>query len=121
MTTFAEARTEVTAAMAGIGNGATSRPGGKGPPYVLFSGDGGDPGDVARGAFAYTWRIVLCAGGWEADQTAGVLDSMKQAAVTALRGLAGWQVGELGRDGIRTFSGSELLTAELRGVRMIDI
>lgn len=119
--TFAAARAELTTAMAGIGNGATSRPGSIAPPYVLIAGDGAASDHIVRGAAMSTWRVVLCAGGWEADTTAGVLDAMKDEAIAALRELDGWQVGELGRDGIRTFAGSELLTAELRGVRMIDL
>ena len=107
--------------MAGVGNGATSAPGRISPPYVLVSGDGVEANHIVMGKAASTWRMVLCAGGWEADGTAAILDDMKQEALTALRALANWQVGELGRDGIRTFAGSELLTAELRGVRMIDI
>ena len=120
MTTLADARAELIAGMASVGGGATSTPGLMAPPYVLVAGDGVAMDHVTIGKFKSTWRIVLIAGGWDTDGTAVELDTMKQAAIAALRGLAGWQMQPLGRDGIRTFAGAELLTAELRGVRMID-
>jgi hypothetical protein len=121
MTTLADARAELVAGMASVGGGATSTPGLMAPPYVLIAGDGADVTHVTLGKFPSTWRIVLIAGGWDGDGTSAALDTMKQAAVAALRGLAKWQMQPLGRDGIRTFAGAELLTAELRGVRMIDV
>ena len=121
MTTLAGARGELITAMAGVGKGATSQPGKMAPPYVLIAGDGADVSHVTIGKYPSTWRVVLIAGGWDAEGSAAALDIMKQAAIAALQGLAGWKVQPLGRDGIRTFAGSELLTAELRGVRMIDV
>lgn len=121
MATFTSARAELITAMAGVGKGATSQPGKMAPPYVLIAGDGADVTHVVRGAYPSTWRMVLIAGGWDAEGSATALDTMKQAAIAALHALVGWQMQPLGRDGIRTFAGSELLTAELRGVRMIDV
>lgn len=107
--------------MAGVGNGATSAVGKKAVPYVLLAGGESDTSQVARGAVLVTWRCILVAGGWEADGSADALDVMKQAAMEALRDLAGWRVESLGSDGIRTLGVADQLTAELRGVRSVDI
>ena len=121
MTTFAQARAELATALASVGNGATSAVGKKAVPYVLLAGGGAEPSQVVRGAVDSTWRIILVAGAWEADTSAAALDTMKQAAMTALRGLANWQVEALGTDTIRTLNVSDQLTAELRGIRQVDI
>lgn len=120
MTTFAGARAELIAAMAGVGHGATSAVGRINPPCIYVAGDGAAIDHVTIGKHASTWRLVLVAGKFDADASAGELDTLKQGAIAALRALDGWRLEPLGRDGIRTFGGAELLTAELRGVRMID-
>jgi hypothetical protein len=121
MTTFADARGELVTALAGIEHGATSDPGRIVPPAFYIAGDGADVTHVVMGKFPSTWRIVLVADGWDSATGASTLDSMKQAALAALRSLTGWQLQPLGRDGVRVFSDKQYLTAELRGVRMIDV
>lgn len=121
MTTFATARAELATALASVGNGATSAVGKKAVPYVLLAGGGAEPSQVVRGAVDASFRIILVAGKWEADTSADELDTMKQAAMTALRTLNGWRVESLGSDGIRTLNVTDQLTAELRCVRLVDI
>ena len=121
MTTFATARGELVTAFASVGTGATSAVGRLNPPCVYIAGDGADTTHVLRGAVESTWRAVLVAGAPDNAASAGQLDTLKQAAIVALRNLVGWQVTSLGRDGVRTFGGNDYLSAELRGVRMIDL
>jgi hypothetical protein len=120
MTTFSQARAELVTAFAGVGNGATSDPGRIAPPCLYIGGDGAAVTHIVAGKFPATWRIVLVAGKWDAAQSAADLDALKQEALPILRALDGWRLESLGRDGVRTYSGGEMLTAELRGIRMID-
>lgn len=121
MTTFNDARGELEAALASVGNGATSSIGGVVPPFVFIACDGADFDTIVMGKCPVSWRIILAAGGWELDTTADVLDTMRQAAIPLLRALSGWQLVSLGRDAQRLFGDQQLLGAELRAVRMIDL
>ena len=122
MTTRAQARAELTAAIEAAGVDAFPDPGGHDPPYVYVRSDGvPDVTHTLRGAVQAEFTAVCVAGAWDADGTAAMLDAAVQATLTALRDLAGWRLGSVGRDGIRRVGGSDLLTADVIASRAIDI
>ena len=121
MTTLAGARAELVAAIDAAGMKATDVAGAKPVPYVLVAGAGIDPSRVMVGKVAATFRAICVAGAWDQAAAVGSLDELKLGVLSVLRGLAGWQLGEVGRDGIRSFSGSDLLTADVSATRLIDL
>ena len=120
MTTLAQARAELIAAYTAASIRATSTPGGE-PPYVLVAGGGIDAEHIIRGQTEATFRSVLVAGGFEDTKSAAELDALKLGALGVLRALAGWRLGTIGGDGIRSFSGGDYLSAEASASRMIDV
>ena len=121
MTTLAEARAELVAALEAADIAATDTPGARDVPYVLVSGDGIDAAHIVRGQAVATFRALCIAGAWDGHAVVDELDSLKLATLTVVRELEAWRFGSVGRDGIRTFGGSELLTADVSASRMIDI
>jgi hypothetical protein len=120
MTTLAQARAEVITALTTAGVRATSTPGND-PPYVLVQGAGIDMGHITRSEALSDWRLMCVAGASDSTQSAASLDTLKLAVIQTLRALAGWRLGNVGRDGIRTYGGGEYLTAECSASRMIDL
>lgn len=123
--TIAEARAALIAALRDDAPAAwpvTDTPGTIAAPYLAVLGGGADLGGrIVTGRIAATFRVAMIAGA--ADQSAAVaeLDAMKQAVMSALRALAGWQLGELRPDGIRTFAGADFLTADLEAVTLVTL
>lgn len=120
MTTLAGARAELLAAYATASIRAGSASLGE-TPYVLVAGGGIDAAHVMRGQALATFRSILVAGAWDDAASATTLDALKLATLDVLIGLAGWQVGSLGSDGLRSFAGGDYLSAEWSASRMIDI
>ena len=121
MTSLAEARSEFVAAIATAGVEAKTSPGGD-PPYVYVRADGvPDVSHVVRGTVLGTWAAVCVGGGWTDEGAALELDTLKMAVLTALRSLDGWKLGDIGRDGIRSHQGAELLTADVTANRYVDL
>ena len=120
---MAGARAELIAAIVAAGVDAFADPGAHDPPYVYVRAEGvPDVSHVVRGTVEAEWTAVCVAGAWDHDGTAAMLDASKQAVLTALRGLAGWRLGTVGRDGIRSVAdGALLLTADVSASRAIDI
>ena len=121
MTTLVQARAELVAAIDAAGIKATDVAGGKAVPYVLVAGAGIDLSRVISGRVEATFRAICVAGGWDEGTAIEALDAMKLGVLSVLAGLAGWRLGEVGRDGIRSFSGSDLLTADVSASRLIDL
>ncbi len=120
MTTFAAARDELLTALTVAGVRAVADPGGD-PPYVLVQFDGGNPGHLLRGAVQADYRLTLVGGGWEQRGSAAELDAMRQTILETLRGLDGWQVGDIGRDGGRDWAGGTYLSADIGASRQVDL
>lgn len=122
MTTLAEARAELVAALATAGLSAYADAGEYDPPFVYVRGDGiPDPSHVVRGTVESQWVATCVAGGWDQQGTAADLDATKLGVLTALRSLAGWRLGPVSRDGIRRVGGADLLTADVSAFRHVDI
>lgn len=121
MTTLAGARAELIAALEADGIRATDTPGGRDLPYVLVAGDGIELTHLVRGQGTATFRATCIAGAWDDSAAALALDELKLDVLGVLRALPGWRVNSVGRDGIRTYAGAELLTADCSASRMIDL
>jgi hypothetical protein len=121
MTTLAEARDELIAALVAADVRATDNPGGIDPPYVAVLGNGIDLGHIVRNEAEASFRSVCIAGA--ADNTGAVdqLDALKLATIAVLRSLAGWRLGEVRADGLRSYQGSEYLTADVTASRFVTI
>jgi hypothetical protein len=120
MTTMAEARAEFAAALTSLD--VHDAPGDFDPPYVFIRGDGiADPGHVVRGTVLASFSAVCVAGAWDDGASAAMLDTLKLTVLTALRGLAGWQLGPVSRDTVRRLGASDYLTADVSANRHVDI
>lgn len=121
MTTLAGARAELIAALEAASLSATETPGSKPPPYVAVLGGGVDFGHIVRGSVLSTWRLACVAGLADAKASVAQLDALKLSAIGMLLTLAGWQLGEVRPDGIRSYAGSDYLTADVTASRYIDL
>jgi hypothetical protein len=121
MTTMAEARAELTAALEAEDIAVSRTPGGKVPPCALIYGDGFDFAHLLRGEVRARFRITLLAGAWAQDVATELLDPMKLGAVTAVRGLAEWQLDEGRRDAVASIAGGQYLAADVVASRMVTI
>lgn len=120
MTTFGEARTELLTALTVAGCNAVADPGAD-APYVLVQFDGGNAAHLLRGAVQADYRLTLVGGGWDQRGSAAELDALRQTVIATLRDLAGWQVGDIGRDGGRDWAGGTYLCADVGASRQIDL
>ena len=109
MATLAERRAELVAA---VPSGTTVL-GKRQPPYVAVIGEGVDSEHVIRGEVEASFRLAMIAGGWDEEAAVKQLDTMKHAVLTAVRGLTGYRIGALGRDGRRSIAGADYLAADL--------
>lgn len=121
MTTLHEARDELIDALRTANLRATDTPGGMDPPYVAVLGDGIDLSHIIRGQTPARFRAACIAGKADASGSVADLDALKLDVLVVLRALPGWALGEVRGDGIRTYGGSDLLTADVTASRMIDI
>jgi hypothetical protein len=121
MTSLGDARAELVTAVLAAGISATTVPGGvQSTPYVAVLGDGLDLAHVVRGQAFASFRLACIAGSASAEASVVELDALKLAVLDLVRGLAGWRMGEVRADGIRTYGGGEYLTADVTAGRMID-
>jgi hypothetical protein len=116
-----DARAELISALEDAGLAATDAPGAKPIPYVLVAGDGIDTTRIVAGKAAATFRCVCIAGAWDESQAVELLDGLKLDVLSIIRGLPGYQVGPVGRDGIRSFQGADVLTADVATTVLIDV
>jgi hypothetical protein len=120
MTTLAQARAELITALTTASVRATSTPSND-PPYVLVQGNGVDMAHITRSEALADFRIMCIAGASDSSKSAESLDALKLVVIQTVRALAGWRLGNVGRDGIRTYGGGEYLTADCSASRMIDL
>lgn len=121
MTTLAGARAALIAAVDAVDLAATETPGTRVPPYVAVLGDGLALDRIVTGRVVGRFRLALVAGAADQSGAAAELDSMKLTILVALRALAGWQLGEVRPDGIRTYGGAEYLTCDVTASTLIDL
>jgi hypothetical protein len=117
-----EAREALGAALEDGGLDVAYAVGARQAPVALVFGDGmADLEHIARGAITARFRVTLLAG--KADQTAAAdaLDTMKIAALTAIRSLPGWRLDEVRRDATATLTGGPYLAADVVASTPIDL
>lgn len=120
-TTLAGARAELIAAVEAASIAATDTPGDRQPPYVAVLGNGIDLERVLAGKALASFRLACVAGKADASASVLSLDTLKLDIVSMLRGLAGWQLGEVRPDGVRIFAGGTYLSADVIAARLIDL
>jgi len=115
--TLAERRAELVAV---VPSGTTVL-GKRQPPYVAVIGDGIAFDQVVRGEVEASFRLAMIAGGWDEEAAVKQLDTMKHSVMTAVRALAGYTIGPLGRDGRRSIAGADYLAADLTVTATVTI
>jgi hypothetical protein len=113
MTALAELRADLADAIDDAGVRVSTRPGAEAVPYALIYGQAIAARPGPGGTRLATFRVVLVAG--KADQAAmtAELGDLAVRVLTALWALAGWAVGDVGPDTIRTLGGADHLTADV--------
>jgi hypothetical protein len=96
-------------------------PGRIAPPVGYIYGDGIDPRGIGRGQVAASFRVTLVVGRADAPAASAALGALTILALTALRNINGWQVGEVRPDAIRSIAGADYLTADVTASAMIDV
>lgn len=121
MTTIAGARTALSAAIVAAGGVVADNPGGTAPPcYYIFGGGASDFRRAAAGKAEFTFRVVCHPPSSNEMVASSELAGMIQTLITALKSLAGWQLGEVSADVIRRVGGSDFLSADVTASTLID-
>lgn len=123
MTTIAEARAELIAALNAGGARASDTPNGD-PPYVYVAGDGtSDATRVITGQLEASFRLTMVGGAIDEAAAARELDGLKDTVLGVVRGLDGWRfTSGVGRDGGRIdLDGRLQLQADAFASRLVDI
>ena len=118
MTTLADARAELVAALAadGIPVGVPSL-----PSVRVFLG-GATTDHLVRGQIPATFRLVVIGGAYGTSDTSSVaLATMAGDVLATLRDLDGWAVGDLSPERLSRHAGGDVLVAELSATRMTDL
>ncbi len=118
---MAQARTELKTALVAAAVPIGRVPGAANPPYGVIFGDGMDLEHIGRGQVQATFRVVLIAGKFDLAAATTALDALKLKALTAIRGLAGWRLGEVRRDTVVRIAGGDYLAADVTASRFVDI
>lgn len=120
-TTLATARSALSAAIVSAGGKVSTNPGDTAPPcYYIFGGGASDFRRVAAGKVPFTFRIVCHPPSQNEMVASEQLASMVLALISAIRSLAGWQLGEVSADVIRRVGGSDFLSADVTASTLID-
>jgi hypothetical protein len=123
MSTLPEARGVLEAALTTAGIRVTRDPlglPGVAPAALLF-GDGIDTGHIGRGQVVASFRIMLVSGAWDGASASDILAGLVSTALTALRAMDGWPVGEVGADAVVAVGSNRLLACDLRTATVIDV
>jgi hypothetical protein len=123
MSTLPEARDDLEAALTTAGIRVTRDPAGlpaAAPAAILF-GDGVDTGHIGRGQVVAGFRILLVAGAWDGASMADILAGLVSTALTCLRAMDGWPVGEVGPDSAVTVGSNRLLGCDIRTATMVTV
>lgn len=126
MTTLAEARAALIAAIDGAGLPASSSPGDAEPPCALVFGNGvdlGDPGHVARGQVPGLFRVTVLGGIFDDGDLAGAeLAAALGTVLATIRALAGWRLDQVRPDYVAaTVGGGRYLAADVIAAYPIDL
>jgi len=115
------ARDELAAALVAGAVPIADGPGDMAPPSGIIYGDGVDLGHVARGQVAARFRVTLVSGAWDQSAATRDLTTLVQATVAAIRGLTGWRLVAVQRDGRVSVAGGDMLATDVSAERMVDI
>lgn len=108
MTTLAERRTELAAALVAVGIRVDDVAGAAAVPYAVIYGGGITAAESPGGQLRATFRIMLVAGRADAAATVAELGELAMRTLTALWSLKRWQVGPVGADTVRRLPGEYL-------------
>lgn len=125
MTTLAEARAALIAAIAGAGVPASSSPGDAEPPCALVFGQGldvTDRGHVLRGQVPAIFRVTVLGGIFDDGDLAGSeLATTLGTVVATVRALAGWRIDAVRPDYVAATGTGRYLAADLIAAYPIDL
>lgn len=126
MTTLAEARADLIAALIGAGLPAGSSPGAAEPPCALVFGQGidvSDRGHVARGQVPALFRVTVLGGIFDDSDLPGAeLASALALTLGVLRGLDPWRIDDVRADYVAaTPGGGRYLAADVIAATMIEL
>jgi hypothetical protein len=121
VTSIADRRTELTAALVAGGVRTTSAPGEVQPPCAVLISAGSDMDGIGRGQVPFGFRIVLAAGAPTVEASADALDALTGTTLTVLRGLDGWRIQSIAAASIRDIAGALLLSSDVTAEAMIDL
>ncbi len=121
MSTIAQQRAVLAAALVAGGVPTTNAPGRVSPPVAVLVAAGSDLEGIGRGQVAYGFRVVLVSGAADADASAGRLDELVTDTITVLRNLNGWRITTVGAASVRDVAGSLYLSADVTALAMIDL
>ena len=121
MTSILQARDELDTALTTGSIPIADAPGSMAPPYGVIFGDGIDLTHIMRGQVRASFRVTFISGGWDTVPAGRTLTGLVQSALLVLKGLDGWQLGEVRRDNVISVGGGQLLGADVTASRMVDI
>jgi hypothetical protein len=122
VTTLAEARTELGAALVTAGLAIAPRIAAPVSGQCVVLGAGFDGLDhIGRGQLLARFRVVLFAGRWDQEATIAILDAMKLDALDAVRTAPAWRLDDVQDDRRTNVAGNDYLTAAVIAARIIDI
>lgn len=121
MTSIADGRAELVAALAAGGVRVTEDLGGIDPPGVIVSGAGVDVTGLSRGQVAAGHRLALLSGAWDSAAASRGLTELTDTVLGILRHLAGWAIGDPSGDGIIRAGGSDYYGLFITVRRLADI
>lgn len=118
---LAVSRAALVAALVAASIRCSDSPGDTAAPVVHIFGNGSDMHGIARGQVRFGFRLVLQPEGGTPALASANLGVMVEAVCAVLRALAGFEVGEVSPDVMRTLAGSEFLSADVTAFTMIVI
>lgn len=121
MATLASRRAELVAALVAAGVRSGDDPGAIAAPCALVFGAGSDMTGIGRGQVAVEFRVTMLGGLSDAHAAGAELATLEGTVLTVARALAGWQVGPLSGDQIRTVAGGDYLSADLALTTTVDL
>lgn len=123
MTTLAEARADITAALLAVEIDTSAAPGEVAAPAALLFGEGFADLRRARqaGQVVASFRVVLVAGAADQAGAAAMLDNMTLAALGVFGALERYAVNEVRPDTIRRIGAGDYLSRDVVLSTVVDL
>ena len=116
------ARSALSSALVAASIRCSDSPGDTAAPVVHIFGNGTpDMRHVVRGQVEYEFQLVLQPEGGTPAIASVNLGLMAEAVIVVLRNLAGFKVGPISQDVMRTLAGSDFLSVDITTSTMIDL